>query len=160
MNKTAIVSIVIIILVILGGVWIYNKNSYSTSMDDSHESANSLDQNMESNQAVDTNTLAPATNPIGQPSSEKMFTVIAKDFSFTPSSISVKKGDKVKIILQNTDGFHDFKIDEFGVATKKIKDGDTDTVEFTVDKSGSFEYYCSVGRHREMGMRGSLTVTE
>ena len=31
-------------------------------------------------------------------------------------------------------------------------------VEFTVDKTGTFEYYCSVGQHRANGMVGNLIV--
>ena len=105
-------------------------------------------------------------NPIPAPSNSaevvagevKEFTVSAKNFSFAPNTITVKKGDRVKITLANGDGFHDFVIDEFGVATKKINTGMTETVEFVADKSGSFEYYCSVGSHRMMGMKGTLIV--
>ena len=49
----------------------------------------------------------------------KEFTVSGQNFSFEPSSITVKKGDKVKITFKNTQGFHDFRIDELGVATNK-----------------------------------------
>jgi len=56
------------------------------------------------------------------------------------------------------EGTHDFVIDEFNVATKMTKTGETDTVEFIADKAGVFEYYCSVGEHRKMGMVGTLTV--
>ena len=87
------------------------------------------------------------------------FKVIANNFSFTASApLTVKKGDKVRIVLQNTDGFHDLKIDEFGVATKKLNAGMSDAVEFTADKAGTFEYYCSIGNHRMMGMKGTLIV--
>jgi cytochrome c oxidase subunit 2 len=88
----------------------------------------------------------------------KEFTISGKNFSFTPNLITVKKGDKVKITFNNTEGFHDFKIDEFGVATKQAKSPDTEVLEFTADKVGSFEYYCSVGSHRSMGMKGTLQV--
>ena len=90
----------------------------------------------------------------------KEFTVSGGEFYYEPSALAVKKGDKVRIVFKNADGFHDFRIDELGVATKKINDGQTDTVEFTADKVGSFEYYCSVGKHRQMGMKGTLTVGE
>ncbi|HCY17613.1 MAG: Plastocyanin [Candidatus Nomurabacteria bacterium GW2011_GWF2_35_12] len=86
------------------------------------------------------------------------FTISGQNFSFTPSSIMVKKGDKVKITLKNIDGFHDFKIDEYGVATKQLKSPAEEVLEFTADKVGSFEYYCSVGTHRAMGMFGTLKV--
>jgi plastocyanin len=87
------------------------------------------------------------------------FTVEGKNFAFTPSLLSVKKGDTVKITFKNTGGFHDFVIDEFNVRTKQLQSGE-ETVEFVADKAGQFEYYCSVGQHRAMGMKGTLTVTE
>jgi cytochrome c oxidase subunit 2 len=88
----------------------------------------------------------------------KEFTITGQNFSFAPAVITVKKGDKVKITFKNAEGFHDFKIDEFNVATKQIQGGGEDTVEFTADKTGTFEYYCSVGKHRQMGMKGQLIV--
>lgn len=88
----------------------------------------------------------------------KEFTVSGKNFSFTPSTITVQKGDKVKITFENTAGFHDFVIDEYGVATKQTQSPTTEVLEFIADKVGSFEYYCSVGSHRAMGMKGVLKV--
>lgn len=88
----------------------------------------------------------------------KVFSIIGQNFSFTPSLIKVKKGDKVKIIFENTSGFHDFKIDAYGVATPQTQSPSTEVLEFTANKTGSFEYYCSVGNHRSMGMKGTLVV--
>ena len=90
----------------------------------------------------------------------KEFTVLGSNFVFAPSSMTAKKGDAVKITFKNTGGLHDFKIDEFNVATKKISGGAEETVTFVADKTGSFEYYCSIGTHRAMGMKGTLTVEE
>ncbi len=90
----------------------------------------------------------------------KEFTINAANFSFSPSAITVKKGDHVKITVTNSDGVHDFKIDEFNVATPRIQSGQTAVVEFDATKTGSFQYYCSVGSHRAMGMWGTLSVTE
>jgi plastocyanin len=94
------------------------------------------------------------------PTTVKEFTVTGANFSFTPSTMTVKKGDTVKITFVNSGGFHDLKIDEFAVATKKLSAGAQEVVEFVADKAGTFEYYCSVGDHRAMGMKGTLTVTE
>ncbi|MFZ2205403.1 MAG: cupredoxin domain-containing protein [Minisyncoccia bacterium] len=91
-------------------------------------------------------------------SAVKKFTITGSNFKFEPSAFSVNKGDTVKIVFKNIDGFHDFKIDEFNVATKQSKGEDEQTVTFVADKAGSFEYYCSVGTHRAMGMKGTLTV--
>lgn len=88
----------------------------------------------------------------------KEFIVSGQNFSFLPSLITVGKGDKVKITFKNTSGFHDFRIDEFGVAAKQSQSPTTEVLEFTADKVGSFEYYCSVGTHRALGMKGILKV--
>ncbi len=88
------------------------------------------------------------------------FDVVGGNFYFTPKVLTVKKGDTVKINFKNAGGFHDFKIDEFGVASKKINDGEETSVQFVADKIGTFQYYCSVGSHREKGMWGTLTVVQ
>ena len=90
----------------------------------------------------------------------KEFTVTGKNFSFAPATLTVNKGDRVKITFENTQGFHDFKIDEYGVAAAQKQSPAEEVLEFTADKVGSFEYYCSVGEHRAMGMVGTLTVKE
>ena len=90
----------------------------------------------------------------------KEFIVTGGNFTFSPATMTVKKGDTVRVVFKNDEGFHDFVLDEFDVATKQIQGGSEETVEFVADKAGSFEYYCSVGKHRDMGMKGILTVTE
>ncbi len=92
--------------------------------------------------------------------STQLFTVTGTNFAFAPSAMTVKKGDNVVITFKNGDGFHDFVIDELNVRTAQIQDGAQETVTFVADKAGTFEYYCSVGQHRAMGMKGTLTVTE
>ena len=88
----------------------------------------------------------------------KEFVIDAVPFSFSPSKMTVNKGDTVKITLRNINGNHDLKIDEFNAATRVLKTGETETITFVADKTGTFEYYCSVGNHRAMGMVGTLTV--
>ncbi len=102
--------------------------------------------------ACPTVSIDTTTSPI------KEFTVTGNNFSFTPSVMTVKKGDKVKITFKNANGFHDFKLDEFDVATQRIQAGGEEKVEFLAYKTGTFEYYCSVGDHRAKGMRGTLKV--
>lgn len=85
-------------------------------------------------------------------------TVEGSPFKFGPNEIKAKKGDTVKITFKNTGGFHDFTLPDFTVATKQLSEGQEETVEFVADKAGTFEYYCSVGNHRAMGMTGKLIV--
>ena len=88
----------------------------------------------------------------------KEITVTGANFKFTPNTITVKKGDTVRVNFKSSGGFHDFVIDEFDVQTKMVDTGLSDTVEFVANKVGTFEYYCSVGNHRQMGMVGKLIV--
>jgi|SRR3989344_352143 len=82
----------------------------------------------------------------------------ANNFSFSTRAISVNKGDTIKINFKDNVGMHNFRLDEFGVATKVLKAGESETITFVADKIGEFEYYCSVGTHRAMGMIGKLIV--
>jgi plastocyanin len=65
----------------------------------------------------------------------------------------------VRINFTSEEGFHDWVVDEFeGATTEKLQAGGRDSIEFVADQSGTFEYYCSVGNHRELGMVGTLIV--
>ncbi len=88
----------------------------------------------------------------------KEFEVSGNNFAFSPTEIVVNQGDTVRINFTNSGGFHDLVIDEFNARTKQLADGGKETIEFVADKTGTFEYYCSVGKHREMGMVGNLIV--
>ncbi len=85
-------------------------------------------------------------------------TVVGTNMVFDLKEIRVKKGDKVRVTFKNEEGFHDWVLDEFNAKTKQISAGQEEVVEFTADKTGTFEYYCSVGKHRENGMVGTLIV--
>lgn len=89
----------------------------------------------------------------------KEFTVEGSEFKYNPGSITVNKGDKVKINFKNTGSTsHNFVIKELGVSTKLIRAGSTDLVEFIADKSGTFTFYCSVPGHRSKGMEGKINI--
>ncbi len=108
--------------------------------------------------AADTLQLADTQTAYSDVGMAKELSISAKNYAFEPKIIMVNKGDHVRIMLTNDDGFHDLRIDEFNVATKKLNTGGQDIVEFVADKTGTFEYYCSIGSHRLMGMKGTLIV--
>ncbi len=89
----------------------------------------------------------------------KEIVINASEYKFSPVTLTVKKGEPIKLTLKNVGKMpHDFVIDELGIRTKKIAGGDTDTIVFTPEKTGTFEYYCSVGSHRALGMVGKITI--
>ena len=93
----------------------------------------------------------------------KQFSLTGVNFRFRMGDVEnpelkVKQGDKVRIDFTSAQGFHDFVIDEFSASTQQVMTGNSTFVEFIADKKGTFEYYCSVGQHRQNGMRGNLIV--
>lgn len=156
MNKT-IIGIIVIVIVVVGLFFVLtSKKSEAPEITLPAENTNVVTQGMpvpEESNTPETIVVETAPTP-----AVKEFTITGKNFSFTPSTITVKKGDRVKITFKNTQGMHNFIIDEFGVATPQAQAPDTEVLEFTANKTGSFEYYCSVGTHRAMGMKGTLVV--
>jgi len=91
--------------------------------------------------------------------STREFTVVGTEFSFSPSSISVSAGERVKIIFKNEGKApHNLVIQGLGIGTRTIGGGQTDTIEFTAPSSGTYTFYCSVPGHRSAGMEGKLEV--
>jgi len=88
----------------------------------------------------------------------KEFTVTGTNFEFDVDEITVNEGDRVRVTFINGGGFHDWVLDEFNASTDQIQAGDSQTIEFIASQAGEYEYYCSVGSHREQGMVGTLIV--
>ncbi|MBI2558544.1 cupredoxin domain-containing protein [Candidatus Woesearchaeota archaeon] len=88
----------------------------------------------------------------------KEFKITAKQFSFTPSTIEVNKGDKVRLIVTSMDVPHGIAIKEYGI-NERLEVGKPVTIEFTADKEGTFTAYCSVFcGSGHSGMKGNLIV--
>jgi len=83
-----------------------------------------------------------------------MFSVDAKRWQFTPDVIRVKKGQKVKIIINNTDTTHGISLPDFNVSGN-------DSIEFTADKIGEFTFKCNTFcGDGHSAMQGKIIVTE
>lgn len=82
-----------------------------------------------------------------------------RNFSFSPNKVTVKKGSDVKIKFTSKDGIHSFAIEGLNVSAKSVPTGNSDLVEFRAPETpGEYEFYCSVGNHRKLGMVGVLIV--
>lgn len=108
--------------------------------------------------ATSLKTTSPSSNDVTPDSS--IIKVEGGMFYFKPNEIRVKKGQLVKIEFTNKEGMHDFVLDEFNVKTNVIQAGKSETVEFTPNRVGEFEFYCSVPSHKQQGMVGKLIVEE
>jgi len=81
--------------------------------------------------------------------------VESRSFEFTPDVIRAKVGKPIRINV-NSVGKHTFTIDELNVNVETLPG--QNTVEFTPDKEGTFQFYCAVPGHREAGQFGTFIV--
>lgn len=145
MNKILIIVIVVILAGgVLGGVWWLSKKTPVTT----------------TTITTTTTTTTPTAVPVASTGNVVEVTIEGSEFKFVPNKIEAKKGDTVRVMFKNSGTMsHDFVIDEFGVATNQLGEGEDEEVEFVPDKTGTFNFYCSVGDHRAKGMQGTLLVT-
>jgi len=158
MNRNMMIAIAAVVILLIGGFLLINRSNDPESV---------LDNDNDDISEKQQQTTAPEAS-IGESTSSgdttstngavKEFTVSGSPFKFDPATLTVSKGDTVKITFKNLNGTHDFVIDELNVKIKTLQTGGQEVVEFTASEAGSFEYYCSVGNHRQMGMKGTLVV--
>lgn len=136
MNKKYLLLGLILILFAAAAYLVYNRQNYNTSI----------------------SILEEVKIPVLDQENIKEFEVSGANFMFNPAEIKVKQNDQVKITFKNIEGFHDLVLDDFNVATSQLAANQEEAISFTANKTGTFEYYCSVGNHRQMGMVGKLIV--
>jgi plastocyanin len=147
--KSYIIVLIIALILLIGALSIYgigyiNQKINKPSSNDNNSNSGDLNQDSAKGET-------------------KTFKITGENFKFkingadNPDMI-VNYGDKVIIEFSSVGGFHDWVVNEFNAKTKRVNNGETTTIEFIADKKGTFEYYCSVGTHRQMGMKGKLIV--
>ncbi|MBP6859847.1 MAG: cupredoxin domain-containing protein [Candidatus Magasanikbacteria bacterium] len=102
--------------------------------------------------------ITKATVPTNTTSNRKEFIVTAKQWSFSPSTIKVKKGDTVVLKVTSVDVAHGLMLPSFNIK-ETLEPGKTKTIEFAADKAGTFTFSCSVAcgaGHK--AMTGTLVV--
>ncbi|MFZ0680175.1 cupredoxin domain-containing protein [Candidatus Binatus sp.] len=103
--------------------------------------------------------VAPKVNQ-ARADNPKVIEITAKKFEFTPSEITIKKGEPVILRLTSSDRVHGFMSKPLKIDTD-IPDDTTKDVAVTPDTAGSFtvicDHYCGTG-HGNMKMK--VTVVE
>ncbi|OHB06312.1 MAG: hypothetical protein A3B22_00285 [Candidatus Zambryskibacteria bacterium RIFCSPLOWO2_01_FULL_47_33] len=151
MNNKIIVIIVIAVLAVGGFLLFKSRGLAPTEIIETRSNMPVGESDVEETEVVEE---AAQTNPTGI----KEFSIDEVPFSLSPSTITVNRGDTVRITVKNKQGTHDLKIDEFNASTRVLNVGEEQIITFVADKVGVFEYYCSVGNHRAQGMVGTLRV--
>jgi uncharacterized cupredoxin-like copper-binding protein len=88
-------------------------------------------------------------------------TLILKDFTITPSTVTLPKTGTYTFVLYNEGSqLHNLEITGNGlnVKGKEINFGVKTTFTVTFKKAGTYQMYCPVDGHKDLGMTGTLTV--
>lgn len=73
----------------------------------------------------------------------RTFQIDARQFAYSPSELKVNPGDTVTIQLVSTDVVHGLYVDGYDVSVE-ADPGQSATLTFIADKSGSFRFRCNV----------------
>ena len=102
----------------------------------------------------------PKTGLVHASDNPKVIEITAKKFEFTPSQITLKKGETVTLRLTSSDRVHGFMSKPLKIDTD-IPNDTTKDVAVTPDTAGDFtiicDHYCGTG-HGNMKMK--VTVVE
>ena len=104
---------------------------------------------------------ATTTTAAAAASSSQTVTLGEKEFSITPSSISLTKtGTYTFKVTNNGQIGHALEIEGHGVEqrTSTIEPGKTATLQVDLTKAGSYEVFCPIDGHKNKGMKATLTV--
>lgn len=84
--------------------------------------------------------------------------ISAREFSFDPTSISIRAGQTVNVVFENRGHmFHTLTAGDLGLDLR-ANDGDSIAGALTPPHSGRFDFICSVPGHAQAGMRGTIVV--
>ena len=85
--------------------------------------------------------------------------ITAKKYEFSPNTVEVNAGTRIVFKITAMDRTHGFEIANAKDSCVEIKMGETATVEYMADKSGTVEFRCCVFcgfGHR--GMKGKIVI--
>ncbi len=139
--------IIVIVIAIAGVVFYFGKDS-------------SFLKSNQVNEMTSSPEMMEETNTENQNEMREVV-VEAGEYFYSPSVITAKQGETLKIILKNTGEMtHDLVIDDLSVKTIIIAPGEETELVLPSLEAGEYKIYCSIGRHKELGMVGTLSVTE
>jgi heme/copper-type cytochrome/quinol oxidase subunit 2 len=93
-----------------------------------------------------------------QPPNRPEFTVIGRNYRYTPDRLEVIQDDLVKITVRSEDFNYSFAIDEYRIV-RRVAAGQATTFEFRADRPGMFRFYSNLtGENGHAEMQGQLVV--
>ena len=83
------------------------------------------------------------------------------EMELDPKNPTIEKPGTVQFQIKNAGQVtHALEVEgpEGEVETRPIKPGQSDTLSAELTKPGEYTWYCPVGNHKDLGMRGAITV--
>ena len=107
---------------------------------------------------------APGTVTVAPDGTQEVTLVVRDDYDFLPERFTVEPG-RVRLTLSSKaqELTHNFRFTpgagpaEIGEEIPIVAPGDSDTIEFAVERPGDYQYECSF--HVALGQIGMMTVT-
>lgn len=106
---------------------------------------------------VDSENFPPPSTEVKNGKTERTIHIGVRQWSWDPKTITAKQGELVRLIVHNADVKHGLVIPDLGVNQDIPPEGAV--VEFTANKIGTFEFFCSIYcGEGHMEMRGKIVV--
>jgi plastocyanin len=88
------------------------------------------------------------------------FSIVESDFTLSPATVTVDGPGTYTFEATNDGGVdHALEIEGNGIEQETDTIGPGESASVTVDlESGTYEMYCPIGNHRDLGMSGEITV--
>ena len=113
----------------------------------------------------DSSATSSGSGPASPTPAARTVMITAKEYSLTPNQVSANVGERITFELHNMGTMaHGLEV-ELPAGDEEIdglvNPGDTGELTVTMpSNAGSFEYYCPVPGHKQLGMVGTLTVAQ
>ena len=137
MNKNILIILGLVVVIGVGGYFLISRNQRGGAPTQQPTSTASSQSLIPSSTATPTSKSKPIPKPV-----VKEFSITAKQFMFEPNTITVNRGDTVRLHVRTLDVTHGLSIPYFGV-NAIIKIEQPATVEFVASKAGTYGMFCS-----------------
>jgi uncharacterized cupredoxin-like copper-binding protein len=97
----------------------------------------------------------------GGDSAQQTVSISETEFSLDPSSVEVSEPGTVTFEVTNNGQIaHALEVEGMGVEdeTESIEPGQSATLTVELNEAGSYEMYCPIDDHKDMGMEGTVQV--
>ena len=86
------------------------------------------------------------------------FTLVGRNYRYTPDRIEVTQDDLVKLTIRSDDVAYSFAIDEYRIV-RRVPAGGSTSFEFHANRPGTFRFYSNLTSERAHAeMQGQLVV--